>query len=512
MTSFSSPHVQWPAHLPHVDLEVTLVLIRDNTTQALEIWLVHALPAQDPPHPNWVPVKAWTKRVGNRHQLMFWRRVVTPEEWLHLLDVVAQSDEFPTNNQQIPVSAVPRAPVLLAAAAADTALSPVLNEAVWLWEWWNPDKAVMAPFAKDRVHQINAQVRTTLGIDLNLWKDRVGNILVFFPSGLRMRLHYDVASRQLIVYTTLAQEVTPAYEVDVRGWDGEDLMLARRIPLERPSVVLQDVPPCTRFAMSLWRGSELVHPEEERGLIRAIVVDMDLHVGSHGGRSYTRRGASTHVGSEEIDPWTRLQRERQVDNQRAELAREPKLKFYAPDGTSVQRLEAVADLTRILTSARDTLRIWDPYFGTNAANSARGTPEDDLHFIEQISRLDVSIRILTSTDDWTAASGSARLSALTTRLQAEHAASPSRFGRVVWRAWVRANDTAFHDRFIVVDDDKVWLLGSSINGMGKKHTTLVHVEYPQEILVAFDRIWRGQTHGVGRVLSVFGPLGSPHAP
>lgn len=315
-----------------------------------------------------------------------------------------------------------------------------------------------------------------------------------------------------MVHTTLPAETATAYEVEVRGSDGTDLLLARRASLERPSLILRDVPPCTRFTLSLWKGGQMVHLEAELTLIRGITMDLNVHVGSHGTQSYTRRATSTQVGAVEAEPWTRLQRERQVENRRAELARAPSLKFYAPDGTNAQRLDAVADLTRLLASARNTIRIWDPYFGGDVNQRLRSSSENDLYFLDQVSQLDVSIRVLSSADDWTTAGGSQRLQALTTRLQAEHAASPARFGRVAWRAWVRANDTAFHDRFLVIDDEKVWLLGSSINGLGKKHTTLVQVEYPKEILVAFDRIWRANTDGVGQVLSVFEPQGGRRGP
>lgn len=502
ITSLPKPAIR-PPPFPNVDLEVTLVLLRERSNGTLKLWFAQAVPSEDSPSPTWTPITAWGQRVGNAYDLWFWRRVVSAGEWLTLLQRAEESGVLPTNSHEIAIRLVPRPPVYLPATDAQDALSPCHEEGACLWEWWDADKAVVKLLAEDRVQKINAHIRQTLGVDLDSWKDRLGNVLVIVPNGIRTSLYQDSESGCLVVRTTLTPGEAAAYELEVRGWDGEDLIVALRTPLQRHSVLLQDVPVCQRIEVSVWKDGALVHHEPARAFIRALSLTMGMHVGSRGGVPYTRRAASSLMGSPDPQPWTRLQRERAVDNRRAELARRPSLKFYAPDGTPAQRSEAVDDLLRIMNSAEASLRIWDPYFGRDLDDpSKQGTPEDDLYFLEQISDLDVSIQLLTSTDDWTASGGSARIMAQTQRFQSELSASPSRFGRVAWRAWVRSKDTAFHDRFIIVDEKQVWLLGSSFNGLGKKHTTLVQVEYPQEILVAFDRIWRGEIHGVGRLLTI----------
>lgn len=513
MTDTAANTTLWPIQLPRLNLEVTLVLLSEKATREVSIWLVQAVPANGESHPSWIPIKEWTKGLGSKHQVMFWRRTVTPEQWSELLEGVQITGTLTTDTYRISLPVVARPPVLLPASGAPEALGPVQDESAWLWEWWDAEKTVLNLLTEERQHLINKQVRLRLGLDLSHWKDRVGNIMVFFPSGFRSRWHYDLVSHSLIVRTTLSLDQAPDYEMEVRGWEENDLMFTCRLTLERPSVVLPDVAPCDRFEVWFWRGGHVIHLENAHIRLKAITFGMDVHVGWRGGRSYTRRSIENLVGEHEVEPWRRLQRERMVDQRRKQLADQRGLKFYAPDTTDSQRLEAVSDLEKILNSARSNVRIWDPYFGTRAGvPTERGTPADDLYFIEMITSLNVAIRVLSSAEDWSATQGSSQLTALSLRLEGEYSAAPNVFGRVAWKAWVRAGVTTFHDRFVVVDDEKVWLLGSSINGLGMKHTTLVQVEYPQEILVAFDRIWRGETHGVGQVLSVFEPVRGRHAP
>ena len=46
---------------------------------------------------------------------------------------------------------------------------------------------------------------------------------------------------------------------------------------------------------------------------------------------------------------------------------------------------------------------------------------------------------------------------------------------------------AFHDRFIIVDDN-VWLSGNSLADIGKRASILVQLRYPRQILNIYDLI------------------------
>lgn len=497
-----------------VDIELTLVLLENKPEGALRVWLVHGVPATSAPGASWEPITDWTKRVGNRHQVLFWRRVVTPAELCALLETCAQQGELATNSHRLPVALVQRPPILVPASGSSSALGPVHHESAWLWEWWEVEKDVLQAIPDDRRRAVNAQVRRTLGLDLDHWTDRVGNLLVFFPGGLRTRWHYDPPSATLVVMTTLAPGDALQYELEVRGWEDEDLAVARRVTMTRPTVLIPDLPPCDRFDLWIWHGGRPVHRDEGRVILKSIGFEMHVDVGARRGTRYTQRATTTQVGNDEPEPWRRWQRERRVDTRRAALTQKSQLKFYDVDGTPAQRAEAVRDLEGVLNRANRSIRLWDPYFGSRAGDALRrGTPDDDLHFIETVRNLSVHLRVLSSAEDWTAQAGSPSLEALRRRLDDEQRLAPSVYGRLAWKAWVRADTTAFHDRFIVVDDADVWLLGSSVNGLGRKHTTLIKLEYPQEIIVAFDRLWAGQTHGVGRVLPIFdGSFQRAHGP
>ena len=52
----------------------------------------------------------------------------------------------------------------------------------------------------------------------------------------------------------------------------------------------------------------------------------------------------------------------------------------------------------------------------------------------------------------------------------------------------------FHDRFIMVlnekEKPKVWSLGTSVNSVGKRHHIIQQVNNPQNIVDAFEELWR----------------------
>lgn len=52
----------------------------------------------------------------------------------------------------------------------------------------------------------------------------------------------------------------------------------------------------------------------------------------------------------------------------------------------------------------------------------------------------------------------------------------------------------FHDRFLIFpgsvkEKPKVWSLGTSINNIGVRHSILMEVNNPQNILDAFNELW-----------------------
>ena len=46
----------------------------------------------------------------------------------------------------------------------------------------------------------------------------------------------------------------------------------------------------------------------------------------------------------------------------------------------------------------------------------------------------------------------------------------------------------FHDRYIVIDEGEVWLLGCSLNGIGKGLSTIVRLENPLDVIRSLHKL------------------------
>ena len=124
-------------------------------------------------------------------------------------------------------------------------------------------------------------------------------------------------------------------------------------------------------------------------------------------------------------------------------------------------VEAVLGLQELLAAMRGTVRVCDPYFD-----------EATVEHLDAVSK-PAEVRVLTK---------NIRDEAALRRLTA--AASQGR------RFLVRRSRSALHDRYII-DDEKMWLLGSSLNGFAKTQSFVVLTgpDVRGLVLDVFDREW-----------------------
>ncbi len=136
------------------------------------------------------------------------------------------------------------------------------------------------------------------------------------------------------------------------------------------------------------------------------------------------------------------------------------------------REKGIEVVKRILNTARKRCYICDVYFNHN----------DFKEFVWEISLLDVEVKILTSplaSDDY---EEKEKMRALIDDYNNKI------HGKVECR--LLSNKPLLHDRLIVADDN-VWMLGSSLNHFGKKATTLIRVprDYRKKIIEQIDQWW-----------------------
>lgn len=142
--------------------------------------------------------------------------------------------------------------------------------------------------------------------------------------------------------------------------------------------------------------------------------------------------------------------------------------------------DQVPDATKALRDlvGRATKRIWvaDPYF----------SPEDILRVLAASRDPQVPILVLAGGDHLRSHAAGAELGdALEATLSA--CATQGRMNPVTIRV-MRGSPPPLHDRLLLADD-ALWMLGSSLNAFGSRGTMLLKVPDPDPVLVDVQRMW-----------------------
>jgi hypothetical protein len=449
------------------------------------------------------------EEAGGRHEIWFWQGEYDLHGFEEVLERI-RGGWFPSSRFEILLTLRERPPVFLSPNAPGPTLAPSERGCNWLLEFWDDAKTILDIAGRDNpawVEGVNRKVQDRLGIDLARLADRIGNVAIFVPTGVELEWHHDHATQSAVLRTNLEQSELAGYEVELETWEADELTLWRRCKPERTNVLFDRVTHFDSVRLTAWRNGKPVYRTKKLTIIKDIELSAQIYAGSRDRRAYSS-GITQPVLRRAEAPWIHWPRVRRVDNARASLEESLELKFYQPqpNGTQEARTMALDDLAALMGRADFSVQIWDPYFGRDEA---------DFDLLERLTNIDVSVRVLTSSDDWTEqhdtrnglqqwfetrrANGVGTevpwLVYLEAQLERRRLDFEKHWDRVSVNAWVRADGTAFHDRFLIVDKESpqgagVWLLGSSLNGMGKKHSTLIKVSRPEEIIVAFDRLWK----------------------
>jgi hypothetical protein len=200
---------------------------------------------------------------------------------------------------------------------------------------------------------------------------------------------------------------------------------------------------------------------------------------------------SIHIGSRHHFPWEasaeRAAREREWTRARTSGTQ----RLYA--GSAVDRARAVDDIRGILRNSNGgVIRIWDRYFGTR----------EIFEFLFYVFDPKVEIRLLTSLDGVsvpapepvTTFAGACEFENPPGYREAHLRRTLSLARNLGGRASgltnlrIRLCSHSSHDRFIITKE-RAWQLGSSLNSIGQKISTLIALSDPPSVRAEFDREW-----------------------
>lgn len=135
-----------------------------------------------------------------------------------------------------------------------------------------------------------------------------------------------------------------------------------------------------------------------------------------------------------------------------------------------QVADAVAELRRMVSGARQLLWVADPYFGG----------DDLVRVLLAVRDPKVPIQAMTGAEHL-------RKYAENLERQMQEAAASPRMNPLAVRVMQGASPP-LHDRFLLIDDD-LWMLGSSLNSLGDRGSLLVRVPDPAPVLADLRTIW-----------------------
>lgn len=184
--------------------------------------------------------------------------------------------------------------------------------------------------------------------------------------------------------------------------------------------------------------------------------------------------------SENVNVGTAIEESLLDDNDYAYQKLEEALDFVYldgdKDGTHIHREKGIELVQRIINSAKERCYICDVYFNTS----------DFEEFIWGASSLSVDMRILTSKLGLPTDSAKEEMSMRVNEYKEKVG------GKVTCR--LLFGEPILHDRLIIADE-QVWMLGSSLNHFGAKATTLIRVPkaYRKRLIEKVEYWWSNDT-------------------
>lgn len=368
----------------------------------------------------------------------------------------------------------------------------------YILEFFDAEERVKNLFSKKELKKITDAIFERIPIDLFTLSDRIGNFIFQFPS-INTRITYETDKNERILY----------YKLNVDERLGEENHFVLQSELMRDDNIVG-------FGIAECKKSEsriAFQVGDSSPVCRSTLIDMDSQlILARQDTSFVRRpGTRMHLGTqygeqrlifdgegEFIDavdivygesinvgePIIRNRKkriEKRQYRQRAEkLHRSRELRRY---GRMPERAQALKDIIALMNLGDGgKVYLWDPYLSMGDLLETWYYTTTYNMQLNAITSSEIADKSKLSVKEWI-------------KQQRDFIDGRSNhYGiRLELRCQWKEYGYHFHDRFLMVikDDEKprVWSLGTSINGLGKKHHIIQSVEHPQMIVDTFEELW-----------------------
>lgn len=148
--------------------------------------------------------------------------------------------------------------------------------------------------------------------------------------------------------------------------------------------------------------------------------------------------------------------------------------------TSGDQISAIEAVKKILDSAKNTIKIFDPYFGNDFT---------DWNIFSEVAS-NIEIYVLTSIETRHNVHSNFYDSLNNLRREMSKVELKSVYADIT-RTGNNSKKCPFHDRYFIIDNKIVWSIGTSINGLGKRDSSIIRIAEGDidAILKLFDYYW-----------------------
>lgn len=349
-------------------------------------------------------------------------------------------------------------------------------------------------------NKIFTEVKRLSGIDLQLMRDRVGNIIFQFPISIakinsRSLPEWDGVNLEFAWDPNLANipdciiEVSSTYDSNYMGSASVDYNKSKeqivyignldgqktiRIWLKESQLLI------FLFDGTYLRGttlnSQIVSQEPRLFKLNGVMQELPVHSSGFGAAS-----------AEEM-VYTRVINSRLYKAEKDKLVQE--LAFMQFGQGNNQFEEAISKLRMIIKKfGHSGVYLWDPFL----------RPEDILQTLFHSETMDVPLKAIGAINDAVINvynnKGKTVSDILLEYKDTFVNASGNNHGlNLEFRCQYEMNGWAFHDRFLMFPGSKnspprAFSLGTSVNSVGKSHHIIQEVSHPQRVIDAFNELW-----------------------
>lgn len=377
---------------------------------------------------------------------------------------------------------------------------PRREGSIYLKAWTDSSFSIGAEItASDKFMSMYSQVSTDhYGVDLSEYPDFIGNIYLLRYNPYYRKIHWSVSDNPPGIYASvipsgytghITAEITNKSQSGLFGYETTaDLDLSRL----NHFIPLPYIPDSLDIHIKDNAGN-LIEASDGITFIRKIGVGMQVasstisitHRDGHKDSAVKYCSEDFSVGEGEQQTDVLLQSNEQVFKML-----ENSLEFAFFNGSKIEaerqanKARAAAFIGRVLSRASRKCMIADPYFNL-----------DDLsRYVYRMPQLDIAVRVLGSaeflsdkTDDKKNKKNREKEARAIT---ASISAMKKKYPGMDIQFRLLTGKSPLHDRYIVADDD-VWLLGSSLNEIGRRACTIIKLPKAsaRTIIAQLDSWW-----------------------